>query len=97
MKADLDVLRNLNIAKPIPNSKMLYVRLIDIPQPFRAEFSAWMGVSACPVIPGEDPRGCMYQHVFEDFGRDRLTGNYRKWGVPPWEISFYVPPEEDEE
>jgi len=39
----------------------------------------------------------MYLHDFEDFCRDRLTGKYRKWGVPPWEISFYVPPEEDED
>jgi hypothetical protein len=97
MKADLDVLRNLSIAKPIPDSKMYYVRLIDIPQPFRAEFKAWIGISACPGIPGEDPQGCMYLHDFEDFCRDRLTGKYRKWGVPPWEISFYVPPEEDED
>jgi len=48
MKADLDVLRNLSIAKPIPDSKMYYVRLIDIPQPFRAEFKAWIGIAACP-------------------------------------------------
>jgi hypothetical protein len=96
MQADLDILRNLDIARLTPDSKTLYVRLVDIPQPFRAEFRAWMSVSQCPVISGEDIHGCMYQHDFEDYRRDRLTGNYKKWGMPPWEIHFYVPPEADD-
>lgn len=96
MQAELDALRALNIAKLTPDSTILYVRLVDISQPFRAEFRAWMTGSACPVIPGEDVQGCMYHHDFEDYRRDRLSGHYRKWKVPPWEIYSYVPPEADD-
>ena len=96
MKADVEILRNLKIAKQLPGSKMVYVRLIDIPEPFRSEFLAWMTGSACPVIEGEDPRGCAYDYDFDSYRRDRINGRYGKWGVPPWEIYSYRPPKEDE-
>ena len=78
MHADLEVLRTLNIARLAPD-KTHYVRLADIPQPFRAEFRAWMGLGQCPVVEGEDRFGCMYEHDFEGYRQERLRGVYRKW------------------
>jgi len=93
MKADLDVLRNLKIER-VTADKTYYVRLVDIPEPFRAEFRAWMYLAQIPVIDGEDPYGCMYEHDFEGYRQERLKGVYRKWrGTPPWELSHYEPPE----
>lgn len=58
MQAELEALRNLNIA-PMTVDKTLYVRLAEIPEPFRAEFRAWMYLAQLPVIEGEDAYGCM--------------------------------------
>lgn len=95
MQANLDVLRNLNIAR-VTTDKTHYVRLIDIPQPFRAEFRAWMHFGTCPGIEGEVYCGCMYQHDFEGYRQERLNGVYRKWrGKAPWELSHYQLPADD--
>lgn len=59
MQADLEVLRNLNIAR-VTADNTNYIRLVDIPEPFRSEFRAWMRLGQCPVIEGEDWCGCMY-------------------------------------
>ena len=97
MEADLEVLRNLNIAR-VSCDKTHYVRLSDIPQPFRAEFRAWMHLAQCPVIEGEDLRGCMYRHDFEGYRQERLKGVYRKWqGLAPWELPHFEPPETDDQ
>ena len=53
MQADLEVLRKLNIAR-VAVDETRYVRLVDIPQPFRAEFRAWMRLGQSPVVEGED-------------------------------------------
>ena len=96
MQADLEVLRNLNIAR-VSADRTHYVRLIDIPQPFRAEFRAWMRLGQCPVVEGEDWCGCMYQHDFEGYRQERLQGVYRKWnGKAPWELPHYTPPVKDD-
>lgn len=96
MQADLDVLRNLSIAR-MTADKTYYVRLADIPEPFRAEFRAWMYLAQIPVVAGEDPYGCMYEHDFEGYRQERLKGIYRKWrGRAPWELSHYEPPENDD-
>lgn len=93
MQADLQVLRNLAIERVAANGTY-YVRLADIPEPFRAEFRAWIYFAQSPVIEGEDPHGCMYGHDFEGYRQERLKGVYRKWGgTPPWELSHYKPPE----
>ncbi len=93
MWADLDALLNLKIERVAADGTH-YVRLADIPQPFRAEFRAWMRLAQIPVIEGEDPYGCMYEHDFEGYRQERLKGVYRKWqGTPPWELSHYEPPE----
>lgn len=95
MQADLEILRNLNIAR-VSADKTYYVRLADIPQPFRAEFRAWMRLGQCPVVEGEDR--CMYQHDFEAYRQERLKGVYRKWqGKAPWELSHYEAPVSDNE
>ncbi|EPX94550.1 hypothetical protein [Ralstonia sp. AU12-08] len=92
MQADLEVLHNLKIAR-VSTDNTHYVRLVDIPQPFRAEFRAWMSLGQCPVIEGEDWCGCMYQHDFEGYRQERLKGVYRKWqGAAPWELPHYAPP-----
>lgn len=92
MAADLEVLRNLNIAR-VSADRTHYVRLADIPEPFRSEFRAWMRLGQCPGIEGEDWRGCMYQHDFEGYRQERLNGVYRKWqGKAPWELPNYEPP-----
>lgn len=92
MQAALEVLRNLNIAQVAPD-RTYYVRLVDIPEPFRAEFRAWMRFAQCPVVQGEEQRGCMYQHDFEGYRQERLNGVYRKWqGRAPWELPHYEPP-----
>lgn len=92
MQADLEVLRNLNIAR-VAADKTHYVRLVDIPEPFRAEFRAWMYFGACPGIEEEGWRGCMYQHDFEGYRQERLNEGYRKWrGKAPWELPHYEPP-----
>ena len=96
MQANLEVLRNLNIAR-VTADKTHYVRLVDIPQPFRAEFRAWMFLGQCPGIEGEGWCACMYEHDFEGYRQERLKGVYRKWrGRAPWELSHYEPPEDDE-
>lgn len=96
MQADLEVLRNFNIAR-VSADRTHYVRLIDIPQPFRAEFRAWMRLGQCPVVEGEDWCGCMYQHDFEGYRQERLQGVYRKWnGKAPWELPHYTPPVNDD-
>lgn len=93
MKADLEMLRNLKIARET-SDRTHYVRLADIPEPFRAEFRAWMYLAQIPVIEGEDPYGCMYEHDFEGYRQERLKGVYRKWrGTPPWDLPNYRPPE----
>ena len=92
MRADLEVLRNLNIARVTPD-RTHYVRLVDIPEPFRAEFRAWMYFGACPGVEGEDQYGCRYQHDFDGYRQERLNGVYRKWqGKAPWELPHYEPP-----
>lgn len=91
MQADLEVLRNLNIAR-VTADRTHYVRLVDIPEPFRAEFRAWMYLGQCPVIEGEGRRGCMYQHDFEGYRQERLKGVYHKWSRAPWELLHYAPP-----
>ncbi|WP_439894405.1 hypothetical protein ACS7SF_22880 (plasmid) [Ralstonia sp. 25C] len=97
MKADLDVLRNLRIARVAPD-KTHYVRLIDIPEPFRTEFRAWMRLGQCPVVQSEDRYGCMYHHDFEGYRQERLKGVYRKWsGKAPWELPHYEPPANDDQ
>ena len=91
MQADLEVLRKLNIAR-VAVDETRYIRLVDIPQPFRAEFRAWMRLGQSPVVEGEDSP-CMYQHDFEGYRQERLRGVYRKWqGKAPWELSHYEPP-----
>lgn len=96
MKADLEVLRNLTIER-VTADKTYYVRLVGIPEPFRAEFRAWMYLAQIPVVEGEDPYGCMYEHDFEGYRQERLKGVYRKWrGMPPWELAHYEPPETSE-
>lgn len=95
MQADLGVLRHLNIAR-VALDRTHYVRLADIPQPFRAEFRAWMRLGQCPVVEGEGWFGCMYEHDFEAYRQERLKGVYRKWqGTAPWELSHYKPPTND--
>ncbi|AXW09572.1 hypothetical protein GO281_04777 [Ralstonia solanacearum] len=97
MQVDLDVLRNLNIAR-VTTDKTHYVRMVDIPQPFRAEFRAWMFLGQCPAIDGEDSYGCKYEHDFEGYRQERLTGIFRKWrGTPPWELSHYRSPEDSDQ
>lgn len=92
MQADQEVLRNLKITRVTADSTH-YVRLIDIPEPFRAEFRAWMYLAQIPVVGGEDPYGCMYEHDFEGYRQERLKETYRKWrGRAPWELSHYEPP-----
>lgn len=92
MQADLEVLRRLNIVQ-VAADKTHYVRMEDIPEPFRAEFRAWMRLGQCPVIEGEDWHGCMYHHDFEGYRHERLNGVYRKWqGKAPWELPHYQPP-----
>ena len=59
MEADLEVLRRLNIAR-VSVDRTHYVRLADVPEPFRSEFRAWMRLGQCPGIEGEEWRGCMY-------------------------------------
>lgn len=55
-----------------------------------------MRLGQCPVIEGEDERGCMYSHDFEGYRQERLSGIYRKWqGRAPWELSRFEPPESD--
>ncbi|WP_146605464.1 hypothetical protein [Ralstonia pseudosolanacearum] len=96
MEADLEVLRTLNIAR-VTADRTHYVRLVDIPEPFRAEFRAWMRLGQCPVVEGEDRRGCMYEHDFEGYRQERLRGVYRKWqGKAPWELSHYEAPASDD-
>jgi len=95
MEADLEVLRNLKIGR-VTVERTHYVRLADIPEPFRAEFRAWMSLAQIPVIEGEDSYGCMYEHDFDGYRRERLMGVYRKWqGTPPWELSSYRAPESE--
>ncbi len=97
MPDDLEVLRNLNIVR-VAIDKTHYVRLIDIPQPFRAEFRAWMRLGQCPVVEAEGWGGCMYHHDFEGYRQERLNGVYRKWqGRAPWELSHYEPAAKDDE
>jgi hypothetical protein len=97
MQADLEVLRNLDIAR-VAADRTRYVRLIDIPQPFRAEFRAWMRLGQCPVIEGEDGCGCMYQHDFEGYRQERVRGIYSKWqGRAPWELPHFQPPQTDDQ
>ncbi|CCF98281.1 hypothetical protein B7R77_12330 [Ralstonia solanacearum K60] len=96
MQADLEALRNLNIER-VTADNTHYVRLVDIPQPFRAEFRAWMYFGTRPGIEGEDSLGCMYQHDFEGYRQERLKAVYRKWrGKAPWELSHYVAPDDDQ-
>ncbi|AGH86302.1 hypothetical protein L665_04813 [Ralstonia solanacearum SD54] len=34
----------------------------------------------------------MYQHDFEGYRQERLSGTYRKWqGKAPWELPHYQP------
>ena len=95
MWADLEVLRHLNIAR-VAVDRTHYVRLADIPQPFRAEFRAWMRLAQCPVIEGEGGSRCMSLHDFEGYRRERLHGTYRKWrGTAPWELSHFEPPADE--
>lgn len=47
MQANLEVLRDLNIAQ-MAADKTHYVRLVDIPEPFLAEFRAWMRLGSAP-------------------------------------------------
>jgi hypothetical protein len=97
MQADLDVLRDLNIAR-VTVDNTHYVRLADIPEPFRAEFRAWMRFGACPGIEGEGRCGCMYEHDFEGYRQERLKGVYRKWhGKAPWELPHYEPLANDDQ
>lgn len=97
MHEHLEVLRNLSIAR-VAADKTHYVRLVDIPEPFRSEFRAWMYLGQCPGIEGEDLRGCMYEHDFEGYRQERLNGIYRKWrGQAPWELSHYKPPGNDDQ
>ena len=96
MQEDLEVLRNLNIAR-VAADRTHYVRLADIPEPFRAEFRAWMRLGQCPVVDGEEWSGCMYLHDFEGYRQERLKGVYRKWnGKAPWELPHYKQPANDE-
>ena len=65
MQADLEVLRNLRIAR-VTADKTHSVRLVDIPQPFRAEFRAWMFLGRRPGIEGEGwwpPFSCCCRHA----------------------------------
>jgi len=97
MQADLEVLRSLDIAR-VTVDNTHYVRLIDIPEPFRAEFRAWMHFGACPGIEGEERCGCMYLHDFQGYRQERLKGVYRKWqGKAPWELPHYEPTANDDQ
>lgn len=93
-ETDLEALQILRIERvaPAPDGRR-YVRFADIPEPFRAEFRAWLYLANCPVIDGEDFHGCAWSHDFDGYRSERLHGQFNKWrGVPPWLLKHYEQP-----
>ncbi len=77
------------LEKKVPifaNHHTPYVRLIDIPNPWRSEFYADSLGTACPIIPGEGP--CNYAWDWNTWLDFRSKSNRRtRFGGPVYFIS----------
>lgn len=69
-----------------------FVRLKELEPAERAAFDAWLRGAQCPVVEGEDRLGLAFALDYEQFTSEQRSGQHRKWGCPPDQLTWYQLP-----
>ncbi|GAB3253722.1 hypothetical protein [Chitinimonas naiadis] len=91
---DMTPLRDFDSFDVDSDGKRPHVYLQELPQPFRAEFDAWLYMATRPSVQATSGKGGLsaYRHDFESYRQERLSNQWRKWGCPPWELQHFTAP-----